>query len=556
MKTLTSKSAPIRVDYLPQHVLGLRGRIGMTFAPGKKDRGVYAVWDRDLVADLERLRGVYRTNVLVSLVEDPELRLLSIPDLVEQVSATRIELRRFPFRDAGVPASLEEGAAIVRSVLEVAREGGNVVIHCRGGLGRTGLVAACALVALGQSAGDAIACVRGARERTVETKGQGEFIGRFAEAYRGSFKAEAAHEGARKPSWSRVRGCLLGGATGDALGYPIEFEKSASAILDARGRTAPRDLRVGHDVALVSDDTQMTLFVAEGVIRGIQRMDDRGICSMEGAVHRALLRWYATQTRCSLHDSPAEAGGVGWLLGERRLHARRAPGNTCMSSLAAQFREGQQPTVKTPPNDSKGCGAVMRSAPIGLAAGFRELAFRIGRDAAVLTHGHPSGYLSAAYFASIIFDVSRGVDLPHAMDLADAALAEEPGHEEMTRIVHRAREAAEAGAPSPQVIEALGGGWTGEEALAIALLCARTADVRTPDGIADALWRSVAHGGDSDSTGSITGNLLGAMYGVEMLPARWVEQVEMRDVIERVGDDLYASAVLETGLDYESYPPA
>lgn len=551
MTAKTSHSDPIRVDFLPQYLLNTSGRLGMTFAPGKKDHGVYALWDRDLGADLERLVDVYGAAVLVSLVEDAELNLLSIADLAARAESAGLDLLRFPFRDAGIPASVEAADAIVSAVLDAVRAGRNVVVHCRGGLGRTGLVAACCLVALGLDSTDAISRVRTARTGAVETRGQERFIHEFAKVRRGSRRVGVIEDG---PSLSRFRGCLLGGAIGDALGYPIEFDRSATAIFAKHGKAAPRDLIGRHGgVALVSDDTQMTLFVAEGVIRGIQRGNDRGIVSMPGSVQRSLVRWYATQTGIPL--GPVWGEWPGWLVRDRRLHARRAPGNTCLTSLEAQVSLRGEPTVDNPPNDSKGCGAVMRSAPIGLAAGSRELAFDLGRDAGVLTHGHPSGYLSAAYFASVIHDVSRGLELANAMDLAAPALVASPGHEEMMSIVRGVHTAAKGGPPSSAVIEKLGGGWTGEEALGIALLCALTADVGSPDGIAEALWRSVAHAGDSDSTGSITGNLLGAMLGAERLPAQWVEQVELRDVVERIADDLHAVAILGTQLDYEAYPP-
>ena len=196
----------------------------------------------------------------------------------------------------------------------------------------------------------------------------------------------------------------------------------------------------------------------------------------------------------------------------------------------------------------------MRSAPFGLAAS-REEAFRWARDAGVLTHGHPSGYLSGAYFAAVIFDIARGAPLADAMRLADELLAKERGHEEMRAIVAEVRRLVAAGPPTAEAIEKLGGGWVGEEALGIGLLCARTAGGATPHDVAAAVWRWVAHGGDSDSTGSITGNLLGAMHGVDALPSRWLAQLEMRDVIERCARDLFAGTVLGAQLDFEAYPP-
>jgi ADP-ribosylglycohydrolase len=132
---------------------------------------------------------------------------------------------------------------------------------------------------------------------------------------------------------------------------------------------------------------------------------------------------------------------------------------------------------------------------------------------------------------------------------------EERGHEELADVVRRAVQLARSGPPAPGAMESLGGGWVGEEALAIALLCFLGADTGTAAGIADALWRAVLHSGDSDSTGSIAGNLLGAMVGVEGLPAHWLDQLEMHDVIERLGSDLYAASVEGADLDHGAYPP-
>jgi ADP-ribosylglycohydrolase len=333
---------------------------------------------------------------------------------------------------------------------------------------------------------------------------------------------------------SRFVGCLLGGALGDALGYPIEF-LPLDEIRERFGTATPRNLTLGlAPLAVVSDDTQMTLFTAEGIIRGLQRESDRGIVSMPAAIHRALLRWLATQTGDI--DDPS-----GWLVHEPRLHARRAPGNTCLSALHHAREGGHMPTVSTPVNDSKGCGAIMRSAPIGLAAGDRQRAFDLARDTGALTHGHPSGYLSAAYFAALVHDLSRSRPLAEALAEADTLLAREPRHEEVAAAVAEARTLAAAGPPPPEKLESLGGGWVGEEALAIALGCVLTADPMSPSAIADALWRAVCHSGDSDSTGSLTGNLLGAVLGTEALPAEWLSHLELKDLVERVALDLLAA---------------
>lgn len=173
----SSDSHPLRVDFLSD--TPGPGRIGMTFAPGKKDAG----WDRDLEADLERLARHHGATRLVSLIEDHELDLLRIPALVDRARAHGIEVERFPIEDLSVPVSLADLSRLVERILAAYRAGETIVLHCRGGLGRTGLVAACCVVALGgASAADAIAAVRRARPGTVETPAQQEWVARFARA--------------------------------------------------------------------------------------------------------------------------------------------------------------------------------------------------------------------------------------------------------------------------------------------------------------------------------------------------------------------------------------
>jgi len=175
----TSKTDPIRVDFLPVSALGLSGRIGLTIAPGKHSAGVAGSWARDLDEDLTRLRDVFGTRTLVSLVEDAELSQLGIGDLVERATRASIELLRFPFPDAGIPDSSAAVAELVNRILRDAARDANVVVHCRGGLGRSGLVAACCLVARGVEAPRAVEIVRSARPGAIETSGQERFVRAF-----------------------------------------------------------------------------------------------------------------------------------------------------------------------------------------------------------------------------------------------------------------------------------------------------------------------------------------------------------------------------------------
>jgi protein-tyrosine phosphatase len=173
----TSASHPIRVDFVPDAEHGLPGRIGMTFAPGKQQRhALSGAWARDLARDLAELRDTHGADVLVSLVEAHELTKLGIERLADACVEAGIALDRFPIRDASVPTDGAGFDALVARTLAHARAGRTVVIHCMGGLGRTGLLAACCLRALGVEARRALAVVRAARPGAVETEAQERFV--------------------------------------------------------------------------------------------------------------------------------------------------------------------------------------------------------------------------------------------------------------------------------------------------------------------------------------------------------------------------------------------
>lgn len=341
---------------------------------------------------------------------------------------------------------------------------------------------------------------------------------------------------------TRIRGCLLGGALGDALGWPVEF-LSLERIRERYGPDGIQELDARADGGLgaITDDTQLTLFTAEGLLRSTTRhmeywaysepdgRDWAGVHTYHSDVMRhAYLRWLHTQ---DAGPRGRELGFVlgypGWLFGVRALHSRRAPGSTCLGALRAHA-SGSYTS-----NDSKGCGGVMRVAPIGLVP--TDDAFGYAADAARLTHGHPSGYLSAGAYAHIVHALLwRDLSLADAVRDVLPRLAREPGHEETTTALSRALDLARPGRePTAERVAALGQGWTGEEALAIGVYCALVAE-----DFAHGVRLAVNHSGDSDSTGSIAGALLGVECGEHGLPASWLDALQLRDVIARVADDL------------------
>ncbi len=337
----------------------------------------------------------------------------------------------------------------------------------------------------------------------------------------------------------RARGCLLGGAVGDALGAPVEF-MSHSQILAQFGPSGIRDFAPVYGLTgAITDDTQMTLFTAEGLIRANVRYSARGICHPPTVIHHAYLRWLKTQGESPNLEPQIDlnwhVATDGWLINVPALWSRRAPGNTCLSALSNAKHIGEPAR-----NNSKGCGGVMRVAPVGLAANCNS-AFELGRESAALTHGHPSGVLSAGFLALLIAEIVAGNSLQNAIRASKACLIVEADHEEVLRAVEKAETLALSPAATP-IPESLGQGWVAEEALAIALYCALVAP-----NFEDAIILAVNHSGDSDSTGAIAGNICGALYGMAAIPARWLDAVELRNEITEMADDL--AGVCEGTLD-------
>ena len=337
--------------------------------------------------------------------------------------------------------------------------------------------------------------------------------------------------------------CLLGGAMGDALGYPIEF-MSKSEIVSEYGENGIRDLSVDNKTgkALISDDTQMTLFTSDGLIWSHLRCSERGIGSYEGSgTLQSYYRWHYTQTGtvcndCWLEKQPHETENYiitydKTIMEYTELFARRAPGNSCLSALA----QGRMGTIEQPINNSKGCGGVMRVAPVGLFLHkYPEEAMDHGMKIAALTHGHPTGYISAGAFAVIIAELINGKTLVEGLDSSFEMLRQFDTNRETTLALKKAIELANTDIDTSKAIRKLGEGWIAEEALSIAIYCA----LKEKD-FKKALQLAVNHDGDSDSTGAICGNIIGAKGGMEMIPQIWLSQIELKELILDIAQKLY-----------------
>ncbi len=389
---------------------------------------------------------------------------------------------------------------------------------------------------------------------------------------------------AEKELRDRIRGSLAAGAAGDALGYPVEF-LSLESIVSKYGEKGITsfDTDVCSGKALVSDDTQMTLFTANGLLTGLTRGCMRGVAERpEYHVGNAYVDWLRTQTG----GNPGKDGSPStWLRDLPRMRAPRAPGTTCISACESLLR-GREVN-----NDSRGCGGIMRVAPMGLLAAGDMVRKKLGYSLNSLagagaliartTHHHPLGWLPAALQTALVYKLAttpRREAVENMGDIVLDSLGVIQGIPDWD-FVRRARERMKPGEYKKyeeriercagnlerltqaavrhalykdgdrEAIRDLGEGWTAEEAWAISVYCA----VRHAESLSQAVTAAVNHDGDSDSTGSITGNIMGAVYGYEEIKRENIfcpegrsleDTLELSDIILTLADDLSSGCVI------------
>lgn len=330
----------------------------------------------------------------------------------------------------------------------------------------------------------------------------------------------------------KYRGCLIGGAVGDALGYTVEFMWERE-IFDDYGDNGITEYELRNGKAIISDDTQMTLFTANGLLLGAK--DGSYIKS----IYDCYKEWFITQNCGYETKSKIRSLLSSWLLDIPELWKCRAPGYTCLTAIAS----GKMGSVKNPINDSKGCGGVMRVASVGLF--FKDTTKisqtdMISAEASAITHGHELGYIPSGCFAHIINLISHtDISLKDAvMDSISHTkkLFKNCKHiDYFCQLMNTAVKLSGKNIPDLDAIHELGEGWVAEETLAIAVYCA----LKYENDFEKAIIASVNHNGDSDSTGAVTGNIIGAYLGIESIPEKFLENLEIKDVISEIACDLY-----------------
>lgn len=350
-------------------------------------------------------------------------------------------------------------------------------------------------------------------------------------------------------------GCLVGGAVGDALGYAVEFI-TLNNIRRRYGEGGIRRYELTCGKALISDDTQMTMFTANGLLVADTLARRTGTKQPPVvSIWKAYLDWLDTQNG----SAAASSARVSWIFDCPELHSICAPGNTCLQAL----QSGRMGTVEDPINHSKGCGGVMRVAPVGLFYDRAKMPIEricdIGASAAAITHGHPLGYISAEVLTYIINSIVhgrhddgwlRGGLSETVYDCRDYLVLRYPDNKhamQMVELINRAIYLAGMHTSPTEAIPQLGEGWVGEEAVAIAIYCS----LRFADSFEEAVIAAVNHDGDSDSTGALTGNIMGAYHGMSAIPERFTAPLELRRVIEQLAEDLYQGCPTVEAADWD-----
>ena len=340
---------------------------------------------------------------------------------------------------------------------------------------------------------------------------------------------------------NKIRGSITGGAIGDALGYPIEFVYSFNDICARYGKEGITDFDMSYPwleseekKALFSDDTQMTLYTVEGLLEA-----ERNGKPIAPTVCNAYLAWYAHQAgrkvKISYQSKLSEI---------EELNQNRAPGNTCLSALAA-IHAGKEPQ-----NASKGCGGIMRVAPVGLYGAAHDWSpadtARLAGELAELTHLHPLSTYSSATLAVIVQlcassedavdkEMFKGIVDKSLKIVSDVYGADAAAMDEFRKIVGNAMSLEDDPQSDWQIIEdRIGEGWVAEETLAIALF----STLRHVDDFSGCLISAVNHGGDSDSTGAVAGNIIGAILGDDAIPGKFKKEIQLRDLLLHAADDL------------------
>ena len=336
-----------------------------------------------------------------------------------------------------------------------------------------------------------------------------------------------------KRSKEQFYGCLLGGAIGDAFGAPVKSMKYEE-VQKLYGEEGIHELIQTSDrgKAIITDDTQLTMFTAEGLLRSIVRANQKQITKTRKdtamIIFRAYLRWLYTQGLST--PNWGSKAYDGWIVQIKKLHGYREPGITCITSLG----KGIMGTLEKPLNDSKRCGTVIRTAPIGLVENEEDV-FKIGCRVGAITHGHPTAYRASGVLSAFIFYLLEGYSLEEGIGKSVEELKTYRNHEECLEAIERAIELAKKGDPARGDVESFGDGFSAQDALGMAIYCS----LCYPNNFEAALKLAINQSGNSNSAAAITGNILGTYLGISKIDEQLIQALDLQKELSKLAEDLY-----------------
>ncbi|MBN1546544.1 MAG: ADP-ribosylglycohydrolase family protein [Syntrophaceae bacterium] len=290
----------------------------------------------------------------------------------------------------------------------------------------------------------------------------------------------------------KAKGLIFGLAIGDALGYPTEFITLAR-IKTEFGPNGVADFP--KSPALFTDDTQMSIAVAEALIKA----GDQDLETIMEAIKEEFIKW------------------------RRSPENNRAPGNACLAGVSNMERGVHW--SESGVTDSKGCGSAMRVAPIGYVYQHDPDKLKlVARASGICTHGHRTAIaasIGAAYLVKLALDGTYPVRMiPETLSFTAGISREfDTALSKVSECLNWPNE--EDG------LKYLGEGWIGEEAVALALYCF----LRYPDDYKAAVLRGANTNGDSDSIACIAGSISGAYNGIDAIPNEWIKRIEKSEFL-------------------------
>lgn len=489
-KQRTSWSHPLQIATI-RVGFGL-GSIGVTFCPGKRQTdSATGSWSRDLRTDIRAIAD-FGGTALVTLIEDHEIESLQVRGLEAECQRHGIDWLHLPIPDVSTPTDEFEAEwlTVGEGLRSRLRNGFNVLVHCRGGLGRAGTIAARLLVELGADPEDAIQRVREARPGAIETVEQEQHV------YRQRPVSEHQPSTTLDAIRDRAVGALVGLAVGDAIGTTVEFRERGTfdPVIDMVGG-GPFDLRPGE----WTDDTSMALCLADSLIeRG--RLD-------EGDLLRRFCRWFRD--------------------GENSITGRCFDiGNVTATALTHFEQAGD---IHAGPTDrmTAGNGSLMRLSPVAVRYWNDPDRLRdTARRQSYTTHGAHEAVDSCEAFAAILAAAIQGKPLTDVLS-------------------------ASCGHPLCDGVQAIiEGSWWGKHrdgirssgyvlhSLEAALWC-----VGSSGSFSEAVLKAVNLGDDADTTAATVGQLAGAFYGLLGIPERWRTTLAWNGRIEGLADRLFTESL-------------